>query len=289
MAKEYLERASLTWSSNSVRLVETASMAAQNSYLYIQEAGYFETRYPYFTERKNLNSYLLVYTISGKGRLRYEGNEYTLTKGSIFLINCLKYHYYESSKEDPWEMLWIHYYGVYASIYYEEYIKNSNPITTPEDSFFIESSLRHILSLHQKKDVYRELITSRLIIDILTELILYHALSEYSPKNIPNYIILIKQKLNSEFRERIALDDLAKEFNISKFHLSKEFKKYTGTTINEYLIDRRISQAKELLKYSNLSISEITYACGLNNISHFINLFKAREGKTPLGFRKEWR
>jgi len=286
---EYLERTSLTWSKNSIRLIETASQTAKNNYLYIQEAGYFETRYPYFTERQNLNSFLLVYTISGKGRLLYEGKEYILTKGNVFLIHCVNYHYYESSMDEPWDILWIHYNGNYAFGYYEETIKNGFNIATFEESFFIESKLRRILSLHERKDIHRELITSNLIVTILTELILRNTPKDYFNNFKPYYVKEIKIKLNKEFMKRISLDDLASEFNISKFHLAKEFKKYTGTTINEYLIDQRISHSKELLKYSDVSVSEITYACGINNVSHFINLFKEREGITPLGFRKEWR
>ena len=286
---EYLERTSLTWSKNSIRLIETASQTAKNNYLYIQEAGYFETHFPYFTERQNLNSFLLVYTISGKGRLLYEGNEYILTKGNVFLIHCVNYHYYESLKEEPWDILWIHFNGNYALGYYEETIKNLFHISTFEESFFIESTLRRILSLHQRKDINRELITSNLIVTILTELILLNTPKDYFDTFTPHYVKEIKSKLNKEFTENITLDALAIEFNISKFHLAKLFKKHTGTTINEYLIDQRVSHSKELLKYSDLPVSEIAYACGINNVSHFINLFKVREGITPFVFRKEWR
>jgi AraC-like DNA-binding protein len=287
--KNYLERASLTWSKNSIRLIETASPTAKENYLYIQEAGYFETFFPYFTERQNLQSFLLIYTISGKGRLLYEGNEFGLEKGKIFLINCTNYHYYESSKDAPWEFLWIHFHGFNALHYYEELTNNGFPLLTLEDSFLIESALRRIISLHQRKDVHRELITSNLITQILTELILLAVPTEYLNHNVPTYVNKIKQKLNTEYKDKINLDGLALEFNIDKFHMSKVFKKYTGTTINEYLIDQRISHAKELLKYSEMPVSEITYECGMNNVSHFINLFKEREGKTPYLFRKEWK
>lgn len=173
--------------------------------------------------------------------------------------------------------------------YYEEFHKNLCPIVYFEDSFFIESTLRRIISLHQRKDIHRELLSSKLIVDILTELILLDTPKEYYEIHTPGYIKELKYKLNKEFKNRITLDELAREFNISKFHLAKEFKKHTGTTINEYLIDRRLNHSKELLKYSDHSISEIAFSCGMNQVSHYINLFKEREGKTPLSFRKEWR
>jgi AraC-like DNA-binding protein len=286
---DYLERASLTWSDNSIRLIENASPFAKSNYLYAQEVGYFETKYPYFTERRNLNSFLLVYTLSGIGHLLYDNMEYQLTSGSVFVIDCMKYHYYESSKDHPWVILWMHFHGNYALGYYEELNRFGFRIQKPEDTFLIERSLRRILSLHEKKDIHRELITSNLIVNIMTELILLSKPMEYDQHFTPNYIHNIKKILNEKYQSRITLDDLANELSISKYHLAKEFKKYTGITINEYLIDRRISHAKEYLKYSDLSISEITFSCGMNNVSHFINLFKDREGITPLNFRKEWK
>lgn len=62
-----------------------------------------------------------------------------------------------------------------------------------------------------------------------------------------------------------------------------------GIPVNEYLINTRISYAKELLKYTDMSVEEITYETGMNNVTHFINLFKKREAITPLKYRKAWR
>ncbi|WP_366250085.1 helix-turn-helix domain-containing protein [Thomasclavelia ramosa] len=60
-------------------------------------------------------------------------------------------------------------------------------------------------------------------------------------------------------------------------------------TINEYIILSRISYAKGLLKNTDLTVQEITFEVGMNNVSHFINLFKARENLTPLAYRKNWK
>ncbi len=71
--------------------------------------------------------------------------------------------------------------------------------------------------------------------------------------------------------------------------LSREFKKYTGTTIHELLLDVRINYATELLKYSDKTVNEITFACGMNHVSHFIRQFQKRTGLTPLAYRQQWR
>lgn len=289
MRRHFSERASYDWSEDSIRIITTPTRVAKSIYFYIQEAGYFKTRPSYFTERKNLNSFLLVYTISGKGFLRYEDEKYTLEPGQCFYINCMDYHYYSNYENEPWEFLWIHFLGNNALGYYEEFRKNGLNILTVTDQFLFESTLRRIIAINTKRDITTELVTSKLITTLLTELLIESSTNSAKSIFIPPYINEIMKDIDKNFLEILNLDFFANKYGISKYHLAREFKKYTGTTINEYIISTRISFAKELLKYSNLSIEEITYACGMNSESHFINLFKSRESITPLGYRKEWK
>lgn len=285
--REYIERASYDWSEDSVRLIHTPSQTAKSIYFYIQEAGYFKTRAPYFTERQNLNSFLLLYTISGKGCLTYEGDRYQIEAGQSFYTNCSNYHLYENYKEEPWEFLWIHFHSSNALGYYEAFIKNEFHVLSVEDQFLFESNLRRIIAIHQKKDITTEVVASQLITELLTQLIIQNNTSHIDIM-LPDYIKQIMREIEKRFTQSLSLDYFAQSYGVSKFHLSKEFKKHTGTTINEYIIRTRMSYSKELLKYSATPIEEIAYTCGINNISHFINLFKAREGMTPLAYRREW-
>lgn len=286
--QQYEEHASYTWSKDSIRLIVTPSALAKSIYFYIQEAGYFKTTDSYFTERKNLNSFLIVYTISGKGRLRYLGDTYEVTAGQCFYINCIEHHFYETCKGCDWEFLWVHFNGSNGLGYYEEFVKNGFKTVTVQDDFFMESTMRRIVSINQKRNVSTEVLSSSLITNILTELLVQTITFDAQTIYIPSYIKEILKYIDVNFKSPMSLDELAKRYGVSKFHLAKEFKKYTGTTVNEYVIACRLSFAKELLKYSNSSVSEITFRIGMNNISHFINLFKARENTTPLAYRKEW-
>lgn len=64
-------------------------------------------------------------------------------------------------------------------------------------------------------------------------------------------LIEIKKHLDEHYAEKITLDDLAKRFFINKFYLSKIFKETYGTTVNNYLISKRITRAKQLLRFSD--------------------------------------
>ena len=105
---------------------------------------------------------------------------------------------------------------------------------------------------------------------------------------IPEYIKEIAKDIDKNFRSDLSLSFFEEKYHRSRYHILKQFKKYMGTTINEYIITTRISYAKELLKYSPLSVTDIAFEAGFHNVTHFINLFKARENITPHAYRKAW-
>jgi len=285
----YHERASYTWSENSIRLILTPSVTAKSFLFYIQETGYFQTDDSYFTERKNLDSFLLVYTLSGHGILKYDNQAYDLYAGSCFFIHCVPYHYYETASRENWEFLWIHFNGITAESYFKEFIKNGFQIIKCQNKDWMEATFRKILSVNKTRDVSTELYSSNLINNLITELLLQTISDSTKAFYLPDYVQQVINEIEENFTKHLTLDDLSKKCSMSKFHLSRNFKKYVGVTINEYIINARISYSKILLKTTEKSVNEIALLCGIENFSHFINLFKAREGMTPLAYRKAWR
>lgn len=286
--RTYLERANYIWSEDSIRFINTPTSTARQTFFYVQEVGYFRTNPPYFTERANLNSFLIIYTLSGSGKLRYHGETFEMRPKSAAFIKCMDHHEYHCNKGPEWEFLWLHFNGSSALGYYEEFLKNGFHILYGLDEFFMESTLRRILSLTQKKDIHGEVIVSSLIVEVLTKLLIQNSSENLGLGFMPQYLKKILKEMENRFQEPLSLDYLAQQFGVSKYHLSREFKRYIGTTPNEYLILTRINHAKELLKYTDLTVEQISFSCGFNHVSHFIDIFKKHEKNTPLKFRKEW-
>ncbi len=80
---------------------------------------------------------------------------------------------------------------------------------------------------------------------------------------------------------------LAENFGISEVYLRKLFSKYLGTTPKQYILDTRITMAKQLLSEGVLKISEVTEKCGFSNQYHFCRIFKEKTGVTPTDYGKE--
>ena len=145
-----------------------------------------------------------------------------------------------------------------------------------------------IIALHKKKDSHAEHLTSFHITRILAEICLLKNNDYISDFEYPEYINDIFHRIDHFYNKKYTLDKLAKLYSINKFHLAREFKKYSGTTLNEYLITTRIDRAKQFLRYSKKSIEQIAQEVGFYNSSHFIKMFHTREHITPLSYRKQW-
>lgn len=93
------------------------------------------------------------------------------------------------------------------------------------------------------------------------------------------------QYLSEHFSEDIALSEVASYVNVSPEYLSRKFSKDVGVTLHAYLMQLRISRAKELLENSNLRISGVAEAIGMQS-KYFGRVFKQMEDVTPQEYRK---
>lgn len=85
--------------------------------------------------------------------------------------------------------------------------------------------------------------------------------------------------------EQIRLVDLAEYVALNESYLSVLFKKETGKAVSEYIRDRRVEAAEEMLRYSDTSFSDIANILAFSSQSHFINVFRKATGLTPKEYR----
>lgn len=133
-------------------------------------------------------------------------------------------------------------------------------------------------------------VMNKTVIDDIHEVMLefYKKICNYRVKSSDNktYFNKIVSYLKRNFRQEINFEDMSREINISYSYIRKIIKDVTDKTINEYLIELRIEEAKRLLTQSNLTIIQIADAIGFSNIQSFNRCFKKYEGVTGSEFRK---
>ena len=92
--------------------------------------------------------------------------------------------------------------------------------------------------------------------------------------------------LKNNFQRSITLDDIAKEMNINKYQLSREFKQMTGVSIFDFLNSYRCKEAKKLLKAGS-TVSEAANSCGFKNLSFFSKTYKKYIGVMPIETKRQ--
>lgn len=85
---------------------------------------------------------------------------------------------------------------------------------------------------------------------------------------------------------KLSLASIAAELKISQYYFCRLFKKSTGMTPHQYLIQQRIKRAKQLLKLPELTVTSIALECGFANQSHLAKYFRLHTGVSPQQFRK---
>lgn len=95
----------------------------------------------------------------------------------------------------------------------------------------------------------------------------------------------VVEYIEAHFAAPIVMDDLAKVAGMSTIQFSRSFKKAVGLTPHAFLTDRRLAEAKFLLKSSQLSITEVALAAGFGSSAHFASVFSRKVGATPSAYR----
>ncbi|OKP93709.1 response regulator [Paenibacillus sp. P32E] len=106
-------------------------------------------------------------------------------------------------------------------------------------------------------------------------------LAELKQANQGNTIFNVIQYVDLEFRGKLQLQDLARQFHMNSTYLGQLFRKETGCSFSEYVNEKRIEAAKGLLKRTQLKISDIALQVGFSNTDYFIEKFKGMVGVPP--------
>lgn len=263
---------------------DTPSALARSTFFYILGSRHMVLRQQFYTRRKNLNGYLIFYTLEGTGFLSYGNKNYTLSKNSVMLIDCMDYHEYYPLSCDHWEVKFIHFSGGMSKEYFNLINKKYGPVIAMNEKNNISRLIDNIIN--NNIDINLEVNNSLYILEILTEILRVPIKDKFSPVgSAENTIHTALEYIHQNSHMDISLKQLSDITYMSVFHFSRLFKKTTGFSPHEYILKRRLSNAKQLLLYSELAISEIAYTTGFKSLNTFTKAFKKMEAVTPSEYR----
>lgn len=165
--------------------------------------------------------------------------------------------------------------------YYKAFVLNHSVVFHSDCEYM--SRLERVLNHYQNIRVERDLLVHSSLTDLLGWLLENHDDIRGGMKEVIRDVI---QYIHMHSNEKISMDKLAEVGNISKYHLSREFKAYTGLSPIEYVIETRLENAKFLLRNSELPIDIIAQYSGIGTVQYMARLFRQKYDTTPNQYRK---
>lgn len=234
--------------------------------------------------RQPSSEYVFEYVISGTGHIEYGGEIIDVCAGTFYYIKKGADVVYYADADDPYEKIWMNLDGILVDRLTDLFMMGE--VCTEEVNV-----MRLFLEIHDRlermtsanaAETYRQI--SCLLYEMLSEVRRTEFFPDTKDKNTLDE--RIRTYLDSNLYNDISLDLMSEHFGITKMHIIRVFKKKFGITPMQYLIDRKISVAKNLLSGTVMPIKEIASLLRYSNTQHFSSSFKAATGVTPGKYRQ---
>ncbi|MDO4616131.1 MAG: AraC family transcriptional regulator [Lachnospiraceae bacterium] len=236
---------------------------------------------PYQVRRSDFNAFLLFYILEGSMQVTYRDRSFAAKVGDVVLLDCHYPHSYAAVEKIRFR--WFHFQGSSSAAYCKE-LWQSSGAHFPDSSALAED-FRHILQLFQLGQEADDLISVG-IHRILAQL--HSGLdSDGRPEqHLSPQIDRAKQWIEQHYSEPVTVEEAAEIAELSRYHFSRRFQHEVGSTPYAYLLELRLSYAKQQLAETENSVEEIAFDCSFCSASNFIRAFRKNTGMTPHQFRK---
>jgi AraC-like DNA-binding protein len=109
-----------------------------------------------------------------------------------------------------------------------------------------------------------------------------------APGDVLVHLRRARDRIDRHYAEPLDLEALAATAGISKFHFHRLFTATYGRTPAAYLSERRIERAQDLLRATNLTVTEVCHAVGFSSLGSFSSRFRQVTGESPKEFQQRW-
>lgn len=234
----------------------------------------------YRIQRHQSEHTVVEYVLDGEGYIYMNNEWHRVGKDSVYILKSGIQHDYYSSSEKPWKKIFINFKGTLPLILLKEYGLADTWLYDGEE---LKPLFERIAALipSEKSNVYCQESVCTTFIELLMALHRTKIRSAHSKEAIK-----MKDFLDSSpcF---ISNSELAAHIFHSTDYCIKLFKKEYGVTPYDYQITQRIALACQMLRQTNMTVSEVAASVGYSDTHYFSRLFKQKQGVCPKIYKKQ--
>ena len=270
-----------------IKQVEKLKKHPLSTGLYATGLGYYKEAKGHKMTRDTHDDHLLMYCLHGKGELHVNNTTSQIVAGDIVLLPKGVSHRYKASKNHPWTIYWVHFSGSDCDSFLDYLaIEKHNYIISLGVHSRLVTSFEYILECRQTNyDTASFINVANMLRQMLSHIALIGTVSIRQHAKHQLDLELVHSLMEASVHEKLELDTLAKEVNLSKFHFIKKYRELTGSTPVNHFIHLKIKRACDLLDITNKSIKEVSYAIGYEDAYYFSRIFKKVMGISPSQYR----
>ena len=210
--------------------------------------------------------YLLHYVISGKGTYVCGEETYRLKAGDLFIVYPDQVVSYHADKNDPWQYCWVGFNGTLADRF------RQLPAVVDIDPQLISSLFPREGQSNPEMHIAGGLFQ------------LCAALFPAAPES-GSHVQKVKNLIAQAYMQPLQVANIANALHLDRRYLTRIFREATGLSIQQYLIDVRMTAADRHLS-QGCSVQDTARLCGYEDSSNFSRMYKKHRGISPKGSRK---
>ena len=232
--------------------------------------------------RSNCSFYCVEYILKGRGRIRLGQSSFEAKTGDIYILPAGENHYYYSDAEDPWVKVWFNIKGSLIDQLLKTY--------QIQNLYHIEglnlSGLFHEFFETAKFNLPHEEIHNRCATVFLqiVQAISHYTHNAFAPS--PSLAGQLKAQMDSIVQYDVSFSSLIDSLFCTKSHAIRVFKEAYGITPYQYLLQKKLTVAKMMLKDTRLPMKEIAENLGFQDNHYISSFFKKQTGTSPQQYRK---
>lgn len=273
------------------RCLHTPGAFAKQNLLYVQEVGRLQSLKPHRCVRENIDSYLFLVVLEGKGSLDINGKHYEFAQGDCALIDCMEHYEHISDEQDAWKLAWVHFNGHAAKGYYELFMKYNND----ENVFHVDgvaqwdALIGELLTQQKQRNMKAELRCGEVLLQLLNcciEEVSDTTIMESEQEKL--VVNELRELLNEQYANTDVLQAVENSFGKEIRKLDESFSKQYGIGIEEYISNRRFNAAKEMLRFSIKPVEQVAEESGIGDMIVMQQMFCEKENMTVEEYRAKW-